>query len=56
MERLALEHGRVNIRDGFADGHIVMSVESGAAWIVPQYGTPRATLNHSVRWSEAYDA
>ena len=52
IERLALDCGRVAVRDGFADGHVDVTVPGGAVYRIAEHSdvTVPAGVNHSVDW------
>lgn len=52
IERLALTHGRVAVRDGFADKHIDVTVEGGQCFHVNADGIARQVGgNYSIDWT-----
>ena len=55
LDLLALTHGRVAVRDGYADRAIRVTAPGGAHWIIGESGTARdAGVNHTTRWNESY--
>lgn len=54
IDRLALERGRVAVRDGFADGHVDVTAPSGACWRVLEDGTAHKQPggNYSINWND----
>ena len=53
IETAALEHGRVAVRDGFADQHIDVTVDTGLCWNVSAEGVARRVgPNFSITWSD----
>ena len=50
IEATSLANGGVSLalRDGFADGHVNVTLPSGRSWEVPEDAlNPRETLDHS---------
>ncbi len=55
IDRLALEHGRVAVDEGFADGTVSATVPDGAEFRIHPNGVGRyAGVNFSTSWG--YDA
>jgi hypothetical protein len=51
LERWAQEHGRVHVREGYADGHIELTVYGGKSWKVNEQGVPSEQApDFSVDW------
>lgn len=52
IERVALEHGRVAVRDGFLDGHVDVTAPTGRCWSVDEAGVPTLNRvgNFSINW------
>lgn len=50
-DRLAHEHGRVLVRDGYADEHVELTMPRGVHVYVSKYGVQRdLPADHSVDW------
>lgn len=53
IDRLALKHGRVAVRDGYQDGHVVVTAPSGSCWKLSEDGVPTPDgYNISINWNE----
>lgn len=56
IERLALIHGRVAVKEGFADGKIRATVPSGAEFHISEDGAAtKVGVNFSINWHEGLD-
>jgi hypothetical protein len=52
IDSLTETHGRVCIRDGYADGHITITIPSGREYTVNDEGrTTKVGVNFSIDWS-----
>ena len=51
LDRLAIEHGRTAVREGYVDQYIEVTVPSGRCFHVGQSGRViKTTLDHSINW------
>jgi len=52
IDRLATAHGRVCVRDGYADDLVRVTAPGGAHWLVDEAGHASPHIpNHSIDWS-----